>query len=90
MTSTARAPRESTTNTVAPLGSGSSENARNVSEPPRILISTSPGPRPPRVPTTRTPIDPTGESSVESSLMPLHGRDASASGFVSPRTPTDR
>jgi len=64
MTSTARAPRESMTRTVAPLGSGFSDQARKVSEPPRILMRTSPGPALPRVATARTPTEPTAFSSL--------------------------
>jgi hypothetical protein len=64
MTSTARAPRDSITRTVAPLGSGFSDQARKASEPPRILTSTSPGPAPPRVATESTPTQPTQASSL--------------------------
>src|SRR5580704_4214826 len=64
MTSTVRAPRDSMTRTVAPLGSGLSDQAKKASEPPRILMSTSPGPSPPRVPTVRTPTQPTEDSSL--------------------------
>ena len=64
MTSTARDPRDSITKTVAPLGSGFSDQARKASEPPRILMSTSPGPSLPRVPTIRTPTRPTEDSSL--------------------------
>ena len=45
MTSTSRLPRDSMTSTVAPRGSGSSDQARKVSEPPLIRTRTSPGPR---------------------------------------------
>jgi hypothetical protein len=71
-TSTARAPRDSMTRTVAPLGSGFSDQARNVSEPPRILMRTSPGPLWPRVPTVRTPTQPIEASSLatDSPLYP--------------------
>ena len=63
-TSTARAPRDSMTRTVAPLGSGSADQARKFSEPPRILMRTSPGPAPPRVATVSTPTRPTEVSSL--------------------------
>jgi hypothetical protein len=72
MTSTARAPRESMTKTVEPSGSGLSDQARKASEPPRILMSTSPGPSPPRVPTVRRPTQPIEDSSLatDSPLYP--------------------
>jgi hypothetical protein len=72
MTSTARSPRDSTTRTVAPLGSGLSDQARKASEPPRILMSTSPGPSSPRVPTVSTPTQPIEDSSLanDSPLYP--------------------
>jgi len=72
MTSTARAPRDSMTRTVAPLGSGFSDQARKASEPPRILMSTSPGPASPRVATMRTPTEPTQISSLTTVTGPLH------------------
>src|SRR6266568_4668596 len=62
-TVTARAPRDSTTNTWAPMEMASSDHARKVSEPPRILISTSPGPFGPRVAWVRTPTRPTAVGS---------------------------
>ena len=71
MTSTARAPRDSMTRTVAPLGSGFSDQARKASEPPRILMSTSPGPSPPRVATVGTPTRPTEDSSLATRQPPL-------------------
>ena len=47
-----------------PCGSGSSDQAMKDSEPPRILIRTSPGPRSPRVPTVRTPTEPIADESA--------------------------
>jgi hypothetical protein len=73
MTSTARAPRDSITKTVAPLGSGLSDQARKVSEPPRILMCTSPGPASPRVATVRTPTEPTQLSSLATGTAPFTG-----------------
>jgi hypothetical protein len=74
MTSTARAPRDSTTSTVAPRGSGLSDQARKVSEPPRTLTRTSPGPAPPRVATVSTPTRPTEDSSLATPTAPLPGK----------------
>src|SRR6266699_2233019 len=62
-TSTALRPRASTTNTEDPFGRGSSDQARYASEPPRILIKTSPGPSAPRVATINRPTRPTTASS---------------------------
>src|SRR6266516_3454215 len=63
ITSTALAPRESMTSTLAPARSGSSDQARYASDPPRILTRTSPGPADPRVATMRTPTQPIAASS---------------------------
>ena len=70
-TSTVREPRDSMTKTVAPLGSGFSDHARKVSEPPRILMHTSPGPVLPRVATVSTPTRPTEDSSLATRQPPL-------------------
>src|SRR5262249_37441613 len=70
-TSTVRGPRESVMSTVMPLGSGAGDQARNFSDPPRILTRTSPGPASPRVAMTRMPIMPITDSSRATSLPPL-------------------
>ena len=63
MTSTARCPRDSTTSTRVPFGSGCSDQARKASVPPRTRTTASPGPPWPRVPTCRTPTHPMTASS---------------------------
>jgi hypothetical protein len=79
MTSTARAPRESMTSTVAPCGKGVSDQARKHSEPPRTFIRTSPGPATPRVATVSTPTVPIEASSrVNNSHPPYGNADRSA------------
>src|SRR4030088_2020611 len=68
------------TSTVAPFGSGSSDHARKASDPPRILITTSPGPVAPRVLTVKTPIRPkrdeSGAISHRLSSSPVPARSA--------------
>jgi len=54
--------------TVVPIGSGASDQAMKVSEPPRILILTSPQPAWPRVAIVITPIDPIADSSPATTL----------------------
>src|SRR5262249_20454236 len=61
LTSTVLEPRSSMTRTVVPLGNGSTDQAMNASEPPRILTWTSPGPASPRVATVMTPMQPIAE-----------------------------
>src|SRR6202021_397826 len=68
ITSTVRLPRESVTRTVVPFGSGVGDQAIRLSEPPRILIRTSPGPASPRVARVITPTVPIADSSRATTL----------------------
>jgi hypothetical protein len=90
MTSTARSPRESMTRTVEPLGSGLSDQARKASEPPRILMSTSPGPPAPRVPTVSTPTQPIEDSSLATDSPFLPGSAGSSLVLAPVRRLTER